>query len=166
MNTSLYVLAKEYQEAAAKLADLDLPDQVIADTLEGLAGEVEVKATNVAMFIRNLEATADAIKTAEKQMAERRRAIEGRIDRMSDYLKGAMLATGISKIECPYFKLAIRDNPASVVIDAASQIPAEFMRTPEPPPAQPDKKLIAEAFKAGREVPGCHMARGQRLEIK
>ncbi|QDQ28272.1 siphovirus Gp157 family protein [Chitinimonas arctica] len=164
--TALYVLAKEYRTAAEKLADLDLPPEMIADTLEGLAGALEHKATNVAMFIRNLEANVEAIKGAEKQMAERRRAMESRAENLRDYLKGAMQATQISVIESPYFKVAIRSNPESVVIDATSQIPAEFMRRPDPPPAQPDKKLIAEAIKAGRDVPGAHLARGQRLDIR
>lgn len=37
---------------ASKLADLDLDEQTVADTLESLAGSVEVKATNVAAFAR------------------------------------------------------------------------------------------------------------------
>ena len=49
--TALYLLAEEYRAAAEKLADLDLDEQTVADTLESLAGSVEVKATNVAMFL-------------------------------------------------------------------------------------------------------------------
>lgn len=96
MNTSLYQLADEYMVAATKLADLDLDEQTIADTLEGLAGAVEIKATNVAMFVRNLEASADAIKQAEAQMSARRKAIEGRAGRIRDYLKTNMERTGIT----------------------------------------------------------------------
>jgi len=163
---SLYKLADQYLEAANRMADLDMDDQTIADTLDGLTGELEVKATNVAMFVRNLEASAEAIKAAESDMNARRKAIENRAKRIRAYLQEQMQRTGISKIECPYFKLAIRDNPPSVSIDAESQIPAEFMRTPEPPPPAPDKKAIAEALKAGRDVPGASLVRGQRLEIK
>lgn len=163
---SLYKLADQFVEASHRLADLDLPDDVVRDTLEGLSGELEAKATNVAMFARNLEATAETIKAAEADMAARRKAIEARAKRLRVYLQDQMQRTGITKIECPYFKLSIRDNPPAVVIDAESQIPQEFMRTPEPPPPAPDKKAIAEALKAGKDVPGAHLERGQRLEIK
>jgi hypothetical protein len=163
---SLYKLADAYMEASHRLADLDLPDEVIRDTLEGMSGELEVKATNVAMFARNLEATAETIRQAEFDMATRRKAIEARAKRLRVYLQDQMSRTGITKIECPYFKLAIRDNPPAVAIDAEGQIPQEFMRTPEPPPPAPDKKAIAEALKAGKDVPGAHLERGQRLEIK
>lgn len=170
MNTAtlpaLYILAEDYRNAAAQLADLDLPPEVVADTLEGMAGDIEVKATNVAMFVRNLEATAEQIKVAEAAMAARRKAIENRAAHVREYLLTNMQRVGISKIECPYFKLAVRDNPPSVVVESIEHIPAEFMRQPEPPPPAPDKKAIAEAIKAGQEVPGAHLSRTQRLEIK
>ena len=166
MNLSLYKIADDFIAQSQALADLGLPDEVLADTLEGLAGDLEVKAVNVAAFARNLEASAEAIKAAESEMAARRKAIENRAKLLRTYLQEQMTRTGISKIECPYFKLAIRDNPPAVVIDAEGQIPQEFMRQPETPPPSPDKKAIAEALKAGKEVTGAHLERGQRLEIK
>lgn len=166
MSTSLYVLTGQYLAAAEHLADLDLDEQTISDTLEGLSGELEVKATNVAMFVKNLDASAEAIKSAEAAMAARRKSIENRAERIRTYLKDNMERTGILKIECSYFKLAIRENPPSVVIDMESAIPAAYMKTPPAPPPTPDKKAIAEAIKAGTEVPGAHLTRTKRLEIK
>ena len=164
MNLSLYAIADEYMQAVYTLSDLDLPDEVIADTLESLQYPLEQKATNVAMFARNLEATAEAIREAEGEMAKRRKALESRAASIRAYLLQNMQQVGISKIECPMFKLAVRENPPSVVIDG--EVPAEFMRQPEPPPPVADKKAIGEALKAGREIPGAHLSRGQRLEIK
>ena len=166
MNISLYVLADEYQQAAAQLADLDMPDEVVADTLESLQFPIEQKATNVAMFVRNLEATAEAIKAAEVEMAKRRKALESRAANVREYLKANMLRTGITKIECPLFKISVRDNPASVRVTDESVIPSQFMRQPDPPPPSPDKKAIGEALKSGEDVPGCVLERGNRLEIK
>ena len=40
--TALYELAAEYRADAEKLADMDLDEQTLADTLEGLGGELEV----------------------------------------------------------------------------------------------------------------------------
>lgn len=166
MNMSLYVLADEYQQAATQLADLDLPDEVVADTLESLQFPIEQKAANVAMFVRNLEATAEAIKAAEGEMAKRRKALESRAANVREYLKVNMLRTGITKIECPLFKISVRDNPASVRVIDESVIPSQFMRQPDPPPPSPDKKAIGEALKSGDDVPGCVLERGNRLEIK
>jgi hypothetical protein len=163
---SLFVIAEDYRAAAEALANMELDEQTLADTLEGLSGELEVKAANVAMFVRNLEATAEAIKTAEKQMADRRKALESRASRVRTYIKDSMSRAGITKIDSPYFSLAIKNNPASVVIDDEGVIPSEFMRQPEPPPPSPDKKAIGEALKAGSAIDGAHLEQGQRLEIK
>jgi hypothetical protein len=164
--TALYVLAHDYRAAAEKLADMDLDDRTISDTLESMSGDLEVKATNTAMFCRNLEASAAAIKEAEAQMAARRKAIESRAARIKDYLLANMMVAGVQKIECPHFKLAVRENPAAVEVYEPGLIPAQFMRQPDPPPPSPDKTAIKEALKAGAEVPGCKLTKGMRLEIR
>ena len=164
--TALYQLAHEFRDTAAKLEDLDLPPEVIEDTLEGMAFDLETKATQVACFFRNLEATAAAIKDAEAQMATRRRAIENRVARLKDYLLANMMIAGVQKIECPLFKLSVRDNPAAVEVYESALIPAQFMRQPEPPPPAVDKAAIKEALAAGQDVPGCKLTRGKRLELR
>jgi hypothetical protein len=164
--TQLYVLAQDFRAVAEKLTDMDLDEQTLADTLEGMAGELEVKATNTAMMIRNLEANAAAIKEAEAAMAARRKALENRAARVKDYLLANMLVAGIQKVESPYFKLAVRENPAAVEIYEPGLIPAQYMRQPEPPPPAPDKTAIKDALKDGQDVPGCKLTRGMRLEIR
>lgn len=164
--SALYELAAEYRRAADVLADLDLDAQTVADTLDSIGGELEAKAVNVAMFARNCEALADQIKTAELAMSARRKALESRAASLRAYLLQAMQTTGLQKIECPYFRLSVRDNPEAVEVFDAAQVPAQYMTTPAPPPPAPDKAAIKAAFKAGAEVPGCKLTRGQRLEIK
>jgi len=164
--TALYELAAEYRAAADKLADMDIDEQTISDTLEGMSGDLEVKAQNVILFTRNLESTAAAIKEAEGQMAARRKALENRAAGLRRYVLENMQFAGIQKIECPWFKLSIRDNPAAVEIYEPGLIPAQYMKTPEPPPPAPDKTAIKAAITAGMEVPGAKLTKGTRLEIK
>lgn len=164
--TALYLIASEYKAAAEQLADLELPPEVVADTLEGLAGDLEVKAVSVAMFVRNLQATAAAIKQAEEEMANRRKAMEKRAEQITDYLLQNMQRCEISKIESPHFKIALQNNPPSVVIDDAGSIPTELYTYPEAPAPYPDKKAIGAMIKAGVEVPGAHLETKQRLVIK
>lgn len=164
--TALYELAAQYRADADKLADLDLDEQTLADTLEGMGGELEVKAQNVIMFTRNLEATAAAIKEAETQMAARRKAMENRAAGLRRYVLENMQFAGIQKIECPLFKLSIRENPAAVEIYEPGLIPSDYMKQPETPPPAPDKTAIKAAITAGTEVPGAKLTKGTRLEIK
>lgn len=163
--TALYEIAATYRADAEKLADLELDEQTLADTLEGLGGEMEVKAQNVVMFARNLEATAAAIKEAEGQMAARRKAIENRAAGLRSYVLTSMQVAGVQKIECPYFKLAIQNNPPSVDVFEAATIPAEYWIQPETPPKVLDKKAVAKAIKEGKEIAGVRLHQGQRLAV-
>ena len=162
----LYEIAADYRKIADQLADLDLPPEAIEDTLESISGDLTVKATNTAMVMRELEAMAAAIKDAEAQMAARRKSAEKRAERVRDYLLAQMMVAGVQKIECPYFRLDVRENPPAVEVYEPGLIPAEFMRQPDPPPPAPDKSAIKDAMKAGQDVPGCRLTRGYRLEVK
>jgi hypothetical protein len=164
--TSLYVLSNEYQAIQAKLIESDFDEQTIADTLEGASGDLEAKSINVAMFVRNLESTAEAIKQAEKEMADRRKAIEKKAESIRLYLKDNMQRCGISKIWSPYFALTLKKNPPAVMIYAPDLIPAEFLVTPEPALPYPDKKAIADRLKSGEVVNGAHLVQAERLDIK
>ncbi|HWT40986.1 MAG TPA: siphovirus Gp157 family protein [Dongiaceae bacterium] len=163
---SLYVIAAEHRQMVERLMDTQDDAQAIADTIEAESYPLEVKAQNVAYAVRNLEASAAAIKEAEKQMADRRKSIENRAMHVKEYLKTCMEVAGVKKIDCPHFALTIKSNPASVDVFEPGLVPAEFMRQPEPPPPAIDKKAIAEALKAGLEVPGAMLAQGTRLEIR
>lgn len=163
---SLYTIAQEHRNMVERLMDADHDHITIRDTIEAESYPLEVKAQNVAYAIKNLEATAEAIKAAEKEMAERRKRIENRATHVKEYLKTCMEVAGVTKIDCPHFALAIKNNPASVDVFEPALLPAEFMRQPEPPPPVPDKTAIKEALKAGREVPGATLVNGTRLEIK
>lgn len=163
---TLYQISDSYLADVRKLEELDLDEQTFLDTLEGLSGELEVKATNVAMFVKNLEASADAIKQAEKQMADRRKAIEAKAERIRNYLLENMVKTGISKIECPHFVLSVRKNPPSVDAFSIDQIPDDYFDIPEPPPPTLNKKRLAEDLKAGVVIDGARLTQGNSLQIK
>jgi hypothetical protein len=163
---TLYSLSANYLQALDFLTDpeADLPAEAVKDTLEALAGELEDKAVNVAKFLRNMEAMAEAIKVAEADMAKRRKALESRAQWMKDYLKGNMEHTGISKIECPYFKLSIQNNPAAVHIFDEGAIPAQFKE--QVITWKIDKTAIKKAILAGQSVAGASLVNGTRLVIK
>lgn len=164
--TPLYELTN-YRRQLERLADAgEVPPEEIADTLEALEGEINEKAVQVAAFTRNLEATAQAVREAGKAMLARAERIEKRAEGVRNYLLFQMQANSITKIECPYFTLAVRKNPPSVVIDDEAQVPADYLVTPPAPPPRPDKAAIGRALKAGADVAGCRLTQSERLDIK
>ncbi len=163
--TTLALIAAQYRADAAKLADLDLDEQTIADTLESMAGDLEVKAQSVAHMVRAFEADAAAVAQWAKDAAARAKAIEARAERLRDYLAHCLEAAGIEKVEGPGVRISWRKT-ASVQIEDASQIPADLMRVKPAPAPEPDKTAISNAIKAGRDVPGARLVQGRSLQVK
>lgn len=165
MSTSLYEISQQYRAAVLRLEELEIDDATFSDTLESLSGDLEAKATNVIFYAKNLDALADSIKNAEEAMSTRRKALQRRADRLREYVKHNMIATGIMKISCDYFQIAIQNNPPSVDIFEPGLLPQDYMRE-IPARFEPDKILIAKALKDNFDVPGAKLNQSQRLVIK
>jgi hypothetical protein len=163
---TLYEISREYREAADKLAELDLDPTTFADTLESLGGDLEEKSKNTAFVVRNLEAAADQIDAAVEEMGRRAATIRKNAERVREYLMSNMIFAGVKKLETPYFVITVRDNPPKVVVTDEQTIPPQFFVEPPPPPAKLDKKGLAAALKAGEQIEGAHLERGQSLQIK
>lgn len=159
-----------------KVADdlLPLLDQIdedgcMSDELGAALSQFEGKGLSVTAYILNLDATATAIREASNKMAKRAESAEKKADALRTYLQVSMKRTGITEVKCAEFsaKLLI-DRDSAVDVFDAKQVPAAFMRTPEPKPpvAAPDKKEIAKAIKEGKDVPGARIVKSDRLEIK
>lgn len=159
---ALYKLADQYRGLLSLDAE-DVPEEVIRDTLEALAGDIHEKSMNVAAYCRNLESAADAIDGAAKQMKERAAKVRKRADSIRAYLLSNMQACEVTRIECPYFTISVKKNPPSVVVYDEAAIPDDLMAQPPP---HPDKARIKERIKSGKGVPGCKLESGVRLDIK
>lgn len=162
---ALHMLTAEYRAAATQLADLDLPPEVVRDTLEGMTGDIEAKAQNVAHMARALDADAEAMKAWAKQATERAKAAERRAADLREYLAACLAGAGITAVKAPGISLSFRASTA-VDVFQPELIPAQYMRQKPPPEPEPDKTAIAAALKAGQDVPGCRLERRQTLQIR
>jgi hypothetical protein len=163
---TLYTIASEYQAGLAALADLDLDPQVVADTLEGMQGELQDKLRAVIAYALGMQSEAEAQKAAAQRMADRAKATAARADGLLDYARTMMQATGLPEVATAEWAAKLAKKPPSVNIVDHSLIPAAYLRQPEPPLPAPDKKAIGDALKTGAQVPGCELVQGFRLAIK
>lgn len=164
MSTPLYRIADEYIDVAKQLADLDLPDEVIADSLEGASGDLEAKAWNIAAVIQQFEGDVVVIKDAEQRMAARRKTLDRRVDWLREYLLVQLLRVGIHEIDSPEFVIRVRDNPPKVIFDDESVVPDTFKRQEIIVSIRKDD--IRKTLLEGQAVPGAHLEREKRLVIK
>jgi len=167
MNLTLYELTEVARQELAQLAELDLDEQTLRDTMESVQWPVEQKAQNVIAFAGNIEAEADMIEQRIAVLSKRQKALANRAKWLRDYVLGCMTAAGIKEIKTPDFVARPRANPERVVIDNEAGLPDECWRT-IPAIREPDKQTIKDMLKAGdaRVSQAAHLERSVRLEVK
>lgn len=163
---NLFSIAQEYRAQLAALADCDVPPEVVADTVEGMAGAVEDKLRAVIAYSLELDVLATGAADAAKRMQERAKTLQSRVEWLRGYALSAMQATGIGEVATDEFAAKVAKKPASVNVLDPAAIPAAYMRQAEPPPPAPDKAAIAQALKSGATVPGCELVQGWRLALR
>ena len=113
----LYDITSNYPELFDTFDDADdlTDDQIEAyfDTLEAIEGDFEIKAENIACFIKELNGEVDALKAEKSALSARRKAKENIITRLKAMLIESMIAINKRKIDRPRAKLSLRQNPES-----------------------------------------------------
>ena len=163
---TLYELTAEYQQLLALAEDPDLDPQMLADTMEGLSGEIEDKADGYAKVIRQMDADSAALKAEIDRLTARKRTADNSIDRMKEALKNAMILCEKPKIKTELFTFTVQNNPAKVVMDEQyiENIPEEYLIQQEP---KIDRAKIKEDLKVGKDLGGiAHLETEVGLRIR
>lgn len=160
---TMYELTTEYKELLALAGDPDIDPEAIADTLEAINGEIEIKAENTAVIINELTAEAAKIKAEEARLSERRKAIEGHAARLKDGLYNAMKTVGREKFKTTLFSFNIQMNPVKLIIDDESKIPKKYLIAQAP---KVDNAALKEYLKTGKTVKYAHLEQTEGLRIK
>lgn len=129
---TLYELTNELQQLLMMAEDPDVDPEILQDTIEGVTGEIEVKADGYAKVIRQLEADASGLKAEIDRLTARKRSIDNSVERMKEALKNAMMIADKTKFKTELFSFNIQLNPAKVVIDDPENIPRGFLIPQEP----------------------------------
>ena len=162
----LYELTNDYINLLALAEDPDTDPEVLADTLEGLDGQLEDKADNYAKVIRQIESDVNGLKAEIERLQARKTAAQNNIDRMKANLEQMMIATDKTKFKTELFSFGIQKNPAKVVMDEQyiENVPEEYLKYKDP---EIDRKKIAEDLKAGKDLNGiAHLEQSESLRIR
>ena len=140
------------------------------DTLEGIEGEFEQKAGNVAAYIKSLKAEAEDLKQEEKALKARRECKERQAEKLKKYLLDCMDKTGRTKIDVPRAIISIRNNSESLVVeDEISfinwlQMNNDSLLKYSLPEIK--KSEVKRLYKTGVQFPYVHTERTRSLIIK
>lgn len=131
-----------------------------AEELDQLQMAREDKIEGVGLWIKNLTAEAEAVKKEKDAMADRQKRLEKKIESLRRYLEYALQG---EKFSTPRIAMTFRRSE-SVFIPDEALLDDRFMNITLS--KKPDKKLIKDTLKAGKEVPGAELITKQNLQIK
>ena len=143
--------------------DGETPPDAIADTLEAIGGEIEIKAESSAVIMQELNAESDKIDAEIKRLTARKKSLETNADAIKQRVFDAMKATGKEKFKTTLFSFSIKKNPPKLVIDDETKIPKKYFI---PQPAKIDNAAIKAELTAGKKLKYAHIEQGESLTIK
>lgn len=153
--SKLYEIANEY----AELSNSDMDAEMIADTLEGIAGEFEDKAENILAIIKNEQALELSLKAEAKNLSDRAKASANRVKSLKAYIASSMETMELKKLTAGVHALSVRKGSQSVQIDDLEKLPPTFVEYETMIKA--DKNLIKEKLKLGESVEGATLVTGK-----
>lgn len=142
--------------------DTDTGEIIDEATLTALAIERDRKITNIALWIKNLDAEAEALKNEKMKLAARQKVAENKAEQLRKYLGSYLNGTHWDGDPEHRAKISFRYSSAVEVTNKAA-IPASFLVYKEP---DVDKTAIKKAILDGREIPGAELVGRNNIQIK
>ena len=137
----------------------------VSQALDALRMEREAKLENVACWVKNLSAEADAIREEENRLIKRRKAAETKAANLKAWLIAAMTREDgtTDKLKTGRVSISVKRNPPSTVVDD-ELLPSTYKVAKIT--YQANKELIKRELLAGGEVPGAHLEYWRSVVIK
>lgn len=162
---TIYELSGDYLRLLEMAEDPEMDPVAFADTLEGLEGEIEIKAEGYAKVIKELDKDGAGLDNEIKRLQAKKTTIVNSIDRIKKALEQSMIITGKTKFKTELFSFGIQKNPPSVDLDEEhlELIPIEYLIPQDP---KPDKKRMLQELKEGKELSFARLKHTESLRIK
>lgn len=162
---TIYELSGDYLRLLEMAEDPEMDPVAFADTLEGLEGEIEIKAEGYAKVIKELDKDGAGLDNEIKRLQAKKTTIDNSIDRMKKALEQSMIITGKTKFKTELFSFGIQKNPPSVDLDEGhlELIPIEYLIPQDP---KPDKKRMLQELKEGKELSFAKLKQTESLRIR
>lgn len=159
----LYKIARSIQKCfkipTGEYVDTDTGEVFDEEYLNGLRIAKTRKIENIACWIKNLQAEADAYKKEEEAFRIRRKQAESRIESLKRYLTNWVSG---EKIETDRCRVTWRKS-VSVEIQDESQVPEAYKK--EKVVMSIDKVAIKKALTGGEEIAGASLLEKQNIQI-
>lgn len=158
MATSLTHALSEHLVIRSELqaAFVDIDDETLRDTLEGLSSLPEAIAAVIRAYLEDLSLAA-AVGSRITDMQERLARFEARAEKKRALVTQVMERADLKKLQEPDFTVSLRAVPPALVVSDETAIPTDYWK---PLPPKLDKKSLIASLNAGQVVPGAALGNG------
>ena len=142
------------------LACIDYETGEILDSqrLEMLEMEKEKKIENIGLWIKNLEAEAEALKKEKDAFAAREKSAKNKVDQLKKYLESALWG---EKFQTTKLSISFRTSTTLEMTENA-EVPEQFRKYS----FVLDKTKMKESLQNGANYKGFWLQKNQKIQIK
>lgn len=143
------------------VVDEETGEILSSDALHAVEAQAAEKIEATALYLRELDAEANAAKEEADRMLARVKSMQKRSDYLKSMLLEALHATG--KVKTARVTVSIRTTQA-VEVSKGADLPEAY--TTVKTTVSPNKVAIKQALLDGVEVPGCHIEERESVQIR
>ena len=149
----------EIDQAIMDCIDMETGEIVNEELLNDLQMERDTKIENVALWIKELKAEAEALKAEKMAFAERQKVAENKMESLKKWLAYALNGEKFKTVRA---SVTFRTTDKVEIADIY-KLDENYLRYKEP---EADKDAIKKALKAGQEVAGATLVPSTSVIIK
>ena len=154
----------EIENAILDCIDLETGEVIDTERLDALQMERDAKIENVALWIKDLKAEAEAIKAEKMALAERQRVAENKAESLKKWLAYALQG---EKFKTPKCAISFRKTEAvEVTEEGLNNLMKEHDELLTYKAPEPNKTAIKQALKDGLSVEGVQLVQNTSTIIK
>ena len=149
----------EINEAILNCVDMETGEIIDGDRLNELQMAFDDKVENIALWIKNLLAEAEAVKAEKNNLAKRQQVCENKAKSLKEYLSKFLAGEKFktSKVSISYRK------SESVEVEDITKLGNDYLKYSDP---TVDKTKVKKALKDGVELEGVKLVENNSIQIK
>ena len=149
----------EINEAILNCVDMETGEIIDGDRLKELQMAFDDKVENIALWIKDLLAEAEAVKTENNNLAKRQQVCENKAKSLKEYLSKFLAG---EKFKTPKVSISYRKSE-SVEVEDITKLDDDYLKYSDP---TVDKTRVKKALKDGVELEGVKLVENNNIQIK
>lgn len=163
MSGTIISLSADIKKLKQLAEDGELTDEEIADTIQGMEGELSDRLDKVYALCRIFDGNVVALDDEGKRLTERKKHFESEGKRLKKYILDCMTVAGKKTVKTTFNTFSVRKAVDRLIIDDEALIGDDFVSTEVI--TRVDKAAVKEAVKKaieeGISFSGAHLEEGE-----